>query len=88
MSLATCRAAALLPGQNLQKQVITVVGKHLCRFCLLCNGFFDVKWIVDKPNELPKGTEPGIASLTCHAQLTSQCCSMMTAKWLLHLGQL
>ena len=55
----TCRAATLLPGRRLQAYVIAAVGKVLCRFCLLCNGFVDVKWIIDKPNELPKGVEPG-----------------------------
>ena len=61
-----------------------MVGKRLCRFCLFCNGFYDVKWIVDKPDDLPKGVEPGIASHTCHAQLpawfcSTRLCSMMTA---------
>lgn len=55
----TCRAATLLPGRRLQAYVIAAVGKVLCRFCLFCNGFVDIKWIIDKPNELPKGVEPG-----------------------------
>ena len=65
-----CRAALFLPGRELQAHVIAGVGKILCRFCLLCNGFTDVKWIIDRPNELPKGVEPGVARLFKHEPCT------------------
>lgn len=56
-----CRVATLLPGRHLQATVIAAVGKVLSRFCLFCNGFTKVEWIIDRPNELPKGVEPGKA---------------------------
>ena len=65
-----CRAALFLPGRELQAHVIAGVGKTLCRFCLLCNGFTDVKWIIDRPNELPKGVEPGVTRLFSHEPCT------------------
>ena len=55
------RAATLLPGKHLQARVIASVGKVLCSFCLFCNGFTDVKWIIDRPTDLPKGQEPGVS---------------------------